>query len=126
MFTYVRLAPIAVKNTLSVVIAVLYRQSLSSDKNPRMKTKRVIFEGRVQGVGFRYTTKDLARGYDVIGTVRNLPDGSVELIVSGENEELAEFLRELREDSVVAHHIKSVFEEEIAALPELKGFSIVR
>ncbi|MFN5869080.1 MAG: acylphosphatase, partial [Akkermansiaceae bacterium] len=30
-----------------------------------MKTKRVIFEGRVQGVGFRYTTKDLARGYDV-------------------------------------------------------------
>ena len=84
-----------------------------------MKTKRVIFEGRVQGVGFRYTTKDLARGYDVIGTVRNLPDGSVELIVSGENEELAEFLRELREDSVVAHHIKSAVEEEIAALPEL-------
>jgi acylphosphatase len=100
--------------------------SLSYDKNPRMKTKRVIFEGRVQGVGFRYTTKDLARGYDVIGTVRNLPDGSVELIVSGENEELAEFLRELREDSVVAHHIKSAFEEEIAALPDLKGFSIVR
>jgi acylphosphatase len=91
-----------------------------------MKTKRVIFEGRVQGVGFRYATKDLARGYDVIGTIRNLPDGSVELIVSGENEELAEFLGELREDSVVAHHIKSAFEEEIAALPELKGFSIVR
>lgn len=90
-----------------------------------MKTKRVIYEGRVQGVGFRYTTKDLARGFDVIGTVRNLPDGTVELIVSGENEELAEFLRELREDSVVAHHIKSVFEEEIAALPDLKGFSIV-
>jgi acylphosphatase len=90
-----------------------------------MKTKRVIFEGRVQGVGFRYATKDLARGYDVIGTIRNLPDGSVELIVSGENEELAEFLGELREDSVVAHHIKSVFEEEIAALPELKGFSII-
>ena len=77
-------------------------------------------------MGFRYTTKDLARGYDVIGTVRNLPDGSVELIVSGENEDLAEFLRDLREDSVVAHHIKSAFEEEIAALPELKGFSIVR
>ena len=90
-----------------------------------METKRVIYEGRVQGVGFRYTTKDLARGFDVIGTVKNLPDGTVELIISGETVEVTEFLRELREDSVVAHHIKSVFEEEIAALPDLKGFSIV-
>lgn len=90
-----------------------------------MKTKRVIYEGRVQGVGFRYTAKDLARGYDVIGTVRNLSDGTVELIAAGEAGELAEFLRDLREDSPVAHHIKGVFEEEIAPLPDLKGFSIV-
>lgn len=90
-----------------------------------MKTKRVIYEGRVQGVGFRYATKDLARGYDVLGTVRNLPDGTVELIVAGEARELAEFLRDLREDSPVAHHIKGVMEEEIAPLPDLKGFSIV-
>jgi acylphosphatase len=90
-----------------------------------MKTKRVIYEGRVQGVGFRYTTKDLAKGYDVLGTVRNLPDGTVELIVAGDEGEVADFLRELREDSVVAHHIKTVYEEEIAALPDLKGFSIV-
>jgi acylphosphatase len=90
-----------------------------------METKRVIYEGRVQGVGFRYTTKDLARGFYVVGTVKNLPDGTVELIISGETGEVTEFLRELREDSVVAHHIKSVFEEEIAALPDLKGFSIV-
>ena len=90
-----------------------------------MQTKRVIFEGRVQGVGFRYTTKDLARGYDVLGTVRNLPDGTVELVIAGETEEVAEFLRDLREDSAVAHHIHGVFEEEIAPLPDLKGFSIV-
>ena len=90
-----------------------------------MQTKRVIYEGRVQGVGFRYTTKDLARGDDVLGTVRNLPDGTVELIVAGEGEEVGEFLRDLREDSVVAHHIKGVMENEIAPLPDLKGFSIV-
>lgn len=90
-----------------------------------MTTKRIIFEGRVQGVGFRYTTKDLARGYDVLGTVRNLPDGTVELIVAGEGDEVAEFLRDLREDSPVAHHIKGMAEEEIGPLPELKGFSIV-
>ena len=37
-----------------------------------MISKRVIINGRVQGVGFRYTTKDLARGFDVCGSVRNL------------------------------------------------------
>ncbi|MEP2774798.1 MAG: acylphosphatase [Luteolibacter sp.] len=90
-----------------------------------MKTKRVIFEGRVQGVGFRYTTKDLARGYDVLGTVRNLTDGTVELIISGEGGEVAEFLRDLSEDSAVAHHITEMSQEEIDPLPDLKGFTIV-
>ncbi len=91
-----------------------------------MTTKRVIYEGRVQGVGFRYTTKDLARGYDVLGTVRNLPDGTVELVIAGEAGEVKEYLRDLREDSAVAHHIQDVSEEEIAPLPDLKGFAIVK
>lgn len=90
-----------------------------------MTTRRIIYGGRVQGVGFRWTAKELARGYDVLGTVRNLPDGTVEMIVAGERGEVAEFLRDLREDSAVANHIKSAVEEEIAALPELRGFTIV-
>lgn len=90
-----------------------------------METKRVIYEGRVQGVGFRYTAKDLARGYDVLGTVRNLPDGTVELVIAGEKGEVEEFLRDLRENSAVAHHVRGVIEEEIAPLPDLKGFAIV-
>ena len=48
-----------------------------------MKTLRVHYEGRVQGVGFRYTVKNLAREYDVSGTVENLPDGRVVLLASG-------------------------------------------
>ncbi|MFK7849364.1 MAG: acylphosphatase [Akkermansiaceae bacterium] len=90
-----------------------------------MTTKRVIYEGRVQGVGFRYTAKDLARGYDVLGTVKNLSDGTVELVIAGEGDEVAEFLRDFCEDSAVAHHIKNVIEFEIDPLPDLKGFSIV-
>ena len=42
-----------------------------------MTARHVFFEGRVQGVGFRWTVKNLARGYDVIGWVKNLPDGRV-------------------------------------------------
>ena len=41
---------------------------------------QLIYSGRVQGVGFRYTVKQVAAGYDVAGTVRNLPDGRVELV----------------------------------------------
>jgi acylphosphatase len=44
----------------------------------------VVFRGTVQGVGFRYTTAQLARSYpDLTGEVRNLPDGTVQLTVEG-------------------------------------------
>lgn len=45
--------------------------------------RRVVYFGRVQGVGFRLTACRLARGFPVTGFARNLPDGSVELIASG-------------------------------------------
>lgn len=44
---------------------------------------RVIFHGRVQGVGFRFTVNRIARKYPVTGYVRNLADGTVELVVAG-------------------------------------------
>lgn len=50
-----------------------------------------IFKGQVQGVGFRYTTKDLAEKHRIKGTVRNLPDGSVELIAQGSQDEVERF-----------------------------------
>ena len=90
-----------------------------------MTTKRVIFEGRVQGVGFRYTAKDLARGYDVLGTIRNCTDGTVELVISGDDDEVRTYLKDLIDDSAVAHHITASVEEEIAPLQDLKGFTIV-
>lgn len=43
----------------------------------------IIFSGKVQGVGFRVTVVELSRGLALSGTVRNVPDGSVELVVQG-------------------------------------------
>ena len=43
-----------------------------------MTARQVYYTGRVQGVGFRYSTKRIASGYDVTGSVKNLPDGRVE------------------------------------------------
>jgi acylphosphatase len=87
--------------------------------------KRVIFTGRVQNVGFRYTVKDLARSFEVRGWVRNLPNGSVELQVMGEPAEVAAFIKEIAEESPVAHHIKGLMTEPIPLLENAAGFTIV-
>ena len=56
-------------------------------------TQRIAcFSGRVQGVGFRYTTCHVAAGFDVTGYVRNLPDGRVECVVEGCAAEVDAFL----------------------------------
>lgn len=57
-----------------------------------MVCKRVYYAGRVQGVGFRYTTQHLAAGFAVAGYVRNLPSGEVELLAEGAAEEVEAFL----------------------------------
>ncbi len=91
-----------------------------------MIAKRIIFEGRVQGVGFRYAVKDLSRGFDVCGWVGNLADGSVELQVMGEQDEVESFIKEIAEESTVAHHIKNLTAEKIPLLENCSGFKIER
>lgn len=56
----------------------------------------VIFSGRVQGVGFRYTVCELSAGFDVTGSVKNLWDGDVELTAEGSHQELMDFLNAIR------------------------------
>lgn len=91
-----------------------------------MITKRIIFEGRVQGVGFLYTTRQLALGFDVIGWVKNLTDGSIELVLEGEDQEVTEFIEEITEESPLAHHIKNVTQENIPRLENILGFTITK
>ena len=59
--------------------------------------RRVVFHGRVQGVGFRMTTERVAKKYDVVGCVKNLPDGTVEVLVKAPEEELERFLHAIRQ-----------------------------
>lgn len=56
------------------------------------QTIRAVFSGHVQGVGFRYTVKDLATDYPVTGYVKNLADGTVELVASGEKTAVDQFI----------------------------------
>jgi len=59
--------------------------------------RRVIFHGRVQGVGFRATACSIARRYAVGGYVRNRSDGTVELEAEGEASNVADCLDAVRE-----------------------------
>ena len=92
-----------------------------------MIAKRVFFSGRVQGVGFRYETKRIAMGYEVVGTVCNLEDGRVELCVMGEESEVDGFISDIRIESNLAHHILEYAEETIPSseMNEVRGFTIV-
>jgi acylphosphatase len=87
------------------------------------KTVQVLYEGRVQGVGFRFTARSVSAGFDVAGYVRNLPDGRVELLASGEAGEVDDFLQALRE-STLAGHIDNESTEEIVPPGGLRGFEI--
>lgn len=62
-----------------------------------MKKKfKAIVRGRVQGVYFRASTRDVAQDLDLGGYVRNLPDGSVEVVAGGEPESIDRLLSFLR------------------------------
>jgi acylphosphatase len=89
-----------------------------------MKAIQAQYEGKVQGVGFRASILAIAKGYEVTGWVRNLPDGRVELFASGEADEVDEFLRGIG-DSHLAGHIERAL--SCPANPEvgLRGFRII-
>ena len=83
------------------------------------------YSGRVQGVGFRFTTQNLARGFEVTGWVRNLPDGRVELLAEGERTELEAFGRAIR-DSELGRFVRNEETSWSPAKNEFRGFEIFR
>ncbi len=62
--------------------------------------KKIVFSGRVQGVGFRFTALNIANRYELTGYVRNLPDGDVEMFAQGPAEMIDECVRDLQDSFV--------------------------
>lgn len=85
----------------------------------------MFYSGRVQGVGFRYTVKQVAAGYEVTGTVRNLSDGRVELVAEGARGELEAFRQGVR-DAGLDGFIRQEDAHWAEARSDLRGFEIVR
>ena len=85
----------------------------------------IFYTGQVQGVGFRYTAKTVAAGFEVTGTVRNLPDGRVELVAEGARAELESFRDAIR-DAGLSGLIRDEAVAWSNAQNTLRGFEIIR
>ena len=89
-----------------------------------MKSIHAYYEGKVQGVGFRASILSLAKGYEVTGWVKNLPDGRVEVFLNGEDSEVDDFLLGISE-SHLAGHIENVSIQSGSPEPGMRGFRII-
>lgn len=86
---------------------------------------RLIVRGRVQGVGFRYTAREAASECGVAGWVRNLPDGSVEIVAQGSQDAVTR-MRQWARRGPRSAVVGSLHEEDLAVDPKLLVFEIRR
>ena len=84
---------------------------------------QVFYEGNVQGVGFRYSVRQIAKGFDITGSIQNLRDGRVELLAAGEEEEVRAFLEAIGQSELRAH-IRKYSEAPLPNPPAFRGFEI--
>jgi len=88
-----------------------------------MMSIQVFYEGSVQGVGFRWSVRHIAKGFEITGWVRNLADGRVELQVNGEESEVRAFLDAVMQSELRAH-IRKQTETKLEKLVAGHGFEI--
>lgn len=86
--------------------------------------KHVIFRGQVQGVGFRYTTHRIAGRHDITGFVRNLPDGTVEMLAQGPPDEVDRCLAEVQDS--FSGYIREAKIVQVPCHPQYDDFRITR
>src|SRR3989338_7662741 len=60
----------------------------------------VFYSGRVQGIGFRFLSEKMAADLGLVGWVKNLPDGRVEILCEGPKEKIEAFLQHVRQSSL--------------------------
>ncbi len=92
-----------------------------------MTLRRYLVRGRVQGVGFRWWCKRTAEALEVRGSVRNLPDGTVEVVALADSETLARFESRLLEGprSAIVSDVRALLEPgAVAVPPPPEGFVI--
>ena len=89
-----------------------------------MKRYRIIIFGNVQGVGFRWYARDIAKISDITGIVKNLYDGTVEIVAEGEEDILESFILELKK-GYLGSNIDNIESTEEPSTQKFTDFRIV-
>ena len=84
--------------------------------------QEVFFSGRVQGVGFRFTAHRIAERHQLTGFVRNLPDGTVEMLAQGSTDDIDDCVQDLKE--YYPGYVRDITVEEIPPEPQHTVFRI--
>jgi len=87
-----------------------------------MVAMHVIFIGRVQGVGFRFTAHRMAQRHQINGFVRNLPDGAVEMHAQGPARDVDDCIEDIKD--YFGDYIRETRIQEIPTNPKYKDFRI--
>jgi len=87
-----------------------------------MFAKHIIFTGTVQGVGFRFTAQRIASRHQLTGFVRNVPDGTVEMLVQGKPEDIDNCIKDIKES--VGGYIRQTKIEDTPPDPRYTVFKI--
>ena len=87
-----------------------------------MVARHIIFIGRVQGVGFRFTAHRMAQRHRLTGFVRNLPDGTVEMLAQGPVRDIDDCLQDIKE--YFGDYLRETRVQEIPTDPKYKDFRI--
>lgn len=90
-----------------------------------MKTIKMNVQGCVQGVAFRYTTKMKADEQKVYGYAKNLEDGSVEVVLQGNEEEVDNLATIVQRCPSPAGFVTSYTKEVISNEPQYTRFSVL-
>lgn len=88
-----------------------------------MKRYKLLFKGRVQGVGFRFTAKMIADRLNLTGNVKNLYSYYVESYVQGEEENIDRFIYELQNQRFI--RIESIDKTEVDLIDDENSFDII-
>ena len=88
-----------------------------------MVARRFLIDGTVQGVGYRFFAKRAAARHQIKGTVKNLPDGSVEVIAEGDRDDMDEFKKDLATGSMFSE-VTSLDETDITVSGRFSEFRI--
>jgi acylphosphatase len=88
----------------------------------KMTARHVIFIGRVQGVGFRFTALRIAQRHQLTGFVRNLPDGTVEMLAQGPAGDIDDCIQDIND--YFGDYLRETRIQEIPTDPKYKDFRI--